>query len=468
MIYQWACDRMQVAELLAGHATPPRNEVVSQANFAPQANWGQVDMLWATNPTERFSLPRCMVVADDELRDFVAWISTYFRQIRPFTAHCRILSQTTSKFACRSGKSEWPDQLRSADIAITIAEAVAYLNGNANASSTQYAYCTRTLSNSLAQLFRRYATPRDIDEVLIETVKRGWILARERAGHDSLPLLADQILDVWLTVLSISQSFPRRRKVDRLVSDALSSIVENGKILQHEWKTLARNIDSDDSLWGCLEGPREGRVLAVEKALPKLASGPSSDRKIRSFLAGYLVSRIQPGTLEHFRVLVPILDELRDSVLWYGACAGLTPETAVEDFGDGLGWLLRRELARDYSWLQRPQGDISLTEIELLTSSPETRKPGFRTRNIGTLDVELLPFVTTNVRWGDSPKDVERHVADGGRQASLFPEHEVRVYEVQELLRRIEESSHSLNAIRITVEKAFGEKSPKRPRKGRK
>lgn len=468
MIFQWVCERAQVTELLAGHTTPPRDGVVQCREYLPKGKRGEIELLWAADPTERFILPRSIVVEDEELKDFSAWMSTYFRHIRPFTAHCRIMGRSMASKVRQSGMSEWPERYRSADIAVVIAETVAYSIGTSSASNTPYAYCTRTLSHVIAQAFRRYQGAWEGDEVLVDSVRDGWLVSRERAGHDALPLTADQVLDVWNTIFSVFERPSRRRKVDRLVSEALASVVENGKILRQEWRLLARNVDTADSLWNSLEGPREGRVLAVEKALPKLARGPSSDRKTRAFLAGYLASRIQPGTLEHFRVLASVSDELRDSFLWYGACAGLAPETSVEEYDQGLGWLLRRELARDYFWLQRPQADISLTEFALLTNSPETRRPNFQTKSIGSLDVELVPFVTTNVRWGDAPKASDRQVSAQSRQATLFAENEVSMHEVHELLRRVEESSHNLNTIRIAVEKAFGDKTPARSRKRRK
>lgn len=466
MTFHWRCDRIGVTDLLSGQAAPPRNEVSSVERFVPGSYRGsQLDLLWASDPTESFSLPRCIIVSDNELTDFIAWATTYFRHIRPFTAHCRVLGKTMAIQSVDAGKVEWPASYRSADIALIIAEAVAYSTGTLDISGTPFAYCSRTLSSSVAQLLRSYSTAANFDDSLVDRVKEGWASARQKAGHNELPLRAEDILDVWRSVISVSSTSNRRRKVDRLVTEALSSVAENGKILHREWRTLARDIDQDDSMWSALEGPREGRVLAIERALPRLSKGRKADRKTRAFLAGYLASRIQPGTLEHFRVLLPIQEELRESFLWYGVCAGLTPETTVDNFGDGLGWLLRRELSRKQDWLERPKSDISLIEYEVLNQTSDSRAPAFRTRSLTSLDIELIPFVSTNVRRGDRARENEPQTAIRGRQATLFPENEAQMHEVHQVLRRIEESSHSLNAIRIAVEKAFGQKSPKKSRK---
>ena len=103
-----------------------------------------------------------------------------------------------------------------------------------------------------------------------------------------------------------------------------------------------------------------------------VAHGPEDSlARERSFIAGYMASRIQPGSLDHFPVLFPVTDKLRESLLWYGACSGLTPESSVNAYGNGLGWLMKRELGRPLHWLDRPNCDIAFSEMSVLLANRE-------------------------------------------------------------------------------------------------
>jgi len=174
-----------------------------------------------------------------------------------------------------------------------------------------------------------------------------------------------------------------------------------------------------------------------------------------------MTSRIQPGSLDHFPLLFPAIAELRESLLWYGACAGLTPETSVDNYGNGLGWLMKRELERPSHWLDRPNCDIAISEMAILLRGREGTKLNLQTLASGVLKVEVFPLISTSIKWSESGEDhVNERDTLASHQRTLFDEDTRLRQDVLELLRRIEESSRSLDAIRKQAETTFGERAP--------
>ena len=249
---------------------------------------------------------------------------------------------------------------------------------------------------------------------VFEQIGSGWLAARELSNQPSLDLSPADISDVWALVLgAVAGVGPNQdqAKSEPLVVEALQGVRANGRVPRETWTKLSGRLQKAESLIEAMEGPREGRVQAVEVAIRELAHGPVETRRYRAFIAGYMASRIQPGSLDHFPLLFPAIAELRESLLWYGACSGLTPETSVDNYGNGLGWLMKRELGRPSHWLDRPNCDIALSEMTILLGSREGAKPSLRTLASGVLKVEIFPLISTNVRWSEYGED---HVSEKG------------------------------------------------------
>jgi hypothetical protein len=157
-------------------------------------------------------------------------------------------------------------------------------------------------------------------------------------------------------------------------------------------------------------GPREGRVVFFEQFASSLAELPAKDSALASFLCGFLASQIGPGTLDYTSLLAPYLEHYPTAFLWYGLCSGLQNRSSLYGFASGLGRRILREVLRKETLSDSPQCDIALPELEALTSN-DTAAMDFRTGTQGVLTIEIIPLVTTSVRWPQ--KQVE--------QPELFP-----------------------------------------------
>jgi hypothetical protein len=89
-------------------------------------------------------------------------------------------------------------------------------------------------------------------------------------------------------------------------------------------------------------------------------------------------------------------------------------------------------------------------------------KPTLQTLSSGILKVEIFPLIFTSVKWSEYGED---HIPVGDkfapRQRTMLDDEAGLRQDVFELLRRIEDSTTSLNAIRKQVETKFGQKVPK-------
>jgi hypothetical protein len=357
-----------------------------------------------------------------------------------------------------------PD-VRSADLGLILAEGLAYSQDRSAPKRLAPAAFAQTLSFAYAEGLSRYGLRFAADGTTFEQLRSGWQVAREFVRVTSEDLSPAIIGDMWTTVLlavtgdGIGQ--PRDGQESWIV-DALRDVRATGRVERETWNRLAGPMPVPWPLLEEMDGPRERRVKVLEAAIRELPFGSQGTRKLRAFLGGYIASRIEPGTLEHYPLLLPVVDELPESLLWYGACSGLTPETSLDDFGNGLGLLLRREFERPSHWLDRPECDIAVSELEVLLKNHGRPESGLQNLVNGILKVEIFPLVYTSIKWVD---DAETRTRERTRpvvhEQTLFDRRPESRDEADELLRMIEESSKSLYALRRRVEEMFGERSSK-------
>lgn len=453
MIYLWQCDRRQFVDFISSRMPLPLNCVRHSESLDNISVYGdEVVLVWRKSPMEGFSIPRVAIVQEEKVQDFLAWVSTYLRSIRPFTGYCRVESPVTAKLAATSELIDWPSDIQSADLGLIVTEAIAYSVGHRDVGRLPFSAFTRPLSFTYAKAIRTFDIAMTGDSQYLSNIEEGWSLCRELSGQPPLNMSPKDVTDVWRLVLRTNS---RSKSRDSVISELLTEIREIGQISHKSWLKLVPKASDGDMLWQAMKGPREGRVLAVENASKVLMHGTKATHRKRAFAAGYLASRVQPGTLDHLSLLFPFVSELRESLLWFGVCAGLSPETTVDNYGNGLGWLMRRELERRTDWLERPTCDIALSELKIQFQTGDDRRPTFQTRTSGHLEVEIFPLLTTNVRWVNRSEEHIQLSKQVESQQSLFKNEDKLDFEVKEILRRIDDNSMSLEAIRSHVERTF-------------
>lgn len=466
-MFTWQCNRSRFADYLANDRILQDFEV-KRADAVDSARLGDDDLLlvWRDTPVGIHALPRAIVVAEGVIPDFMAWVSTYFRNIRPFTAQCRVLTPTLARLVRRTAIAQAPPQNSSFDAGFIIGEAAAYAAGRSDSARLPYASYTRTLSFSLAQCHRRYDDD-VVRDVLLAEIARSWASTRDSAARAAVPLTPNGIRDVWRAWLEAPNESESADQFDDVLIAAVLGIRRDGLLPDHVWSLLGGAASAVPSFIRQLDGPREDRITVARAAAEALRAGPEPTRLLRSLLLGYIVSRIDPGSLEYFPLLTAVAPSLPEAFLWYGACSSVARPTAVNSFGNSVGWLLTRELQRAAHWLDAPECDIGLQEFTVLSRSNESIRASIRTMSPGTLRVELFPLVTTNVRWVELGDDLQSDRTVGADQRMLFDEARADSREgVVQLLRKLDDNMKALQDIRRLAEAALGDRP--RSRRSRK
>jgi hypothetical protein len=146
---------------------------------------------------------------------------------------------------------------------------------------------------------------------------------------------------------------------------------------------------------------------------------------------GYLLSRIQPGTLTHIE---GGLDWSRGGIaplIWYGILAGLHPDSNVKRHLGGIGYRILRDLLQPGMVWNRPRADVSYQEAALLRAKDQLAD--ITTAVPGVIAMELLPLVVAHVRKRDS--EPVAATPDASSQDVLKETHEL-VRRIDALLSR--------------------------------
>lgn len=469
-MYILSCDRRRFADFIS-NSRPLSDSALQESDSIHDIslNGNDLVLVWQRQPIEKFLLPNAIIVAEGGLKDFIAWALTYFRYIRPITAHCRILTPSLLKIAAEPVSSLKISDIAHASIGMIIAEGVTYSVGRIDLNRLSLAAFSRTLSFVYAQAIEKYGNIFSGNLECLDITRNGWISTRKMSNQPDLNVPASDISGVWALVtntINRKSQTPENMVSDNLLIDALQRVREKGSIPGDLLRNILDKFHINDFA-EIMTGPREIRVKTVDAAIHELAKGPDVTKRQRSFIAGYLASLVQPGAIDHFQILFPVRSELPESFLWYGAFSGLNPESSVLNYGNGIGWLINRELEKASNWLDRPNCDIALAEMDILLRDRENSKLGVKALITGLLRIELFPLIYTSVRWSES---IEGQVGDRnpyGQQKTLFSEEATLRQDVLELLSKIEETSSSLNTIRRHVERKFGQKTPKGRKKSK-
>lgn len=389
--------------------------------------------IWRDEPTGRNQLPQIIVVRDRPLREFFAWTATYLGACRPLSAICRVMDFQEAKRHLQTRHLPIPSRLADAALGAMLGETATYTKIGSIRKFTTVAFAgtfsfavTRSLANG---------TP------FSGAVEAGeaWNRVRHLTAQNSLKVGCRDLCQVWRVLLEAFRSKVSQRSVSRseaIPRVACAEMAECGEISTHTLEAIARRVHDKQLLLEEFTGPREERVVHLDHALRRLAT-KSRTTACDSFLAGYLTSRIAPGTFEHNELLLPFQDDLPLASIWYGICAGMSSKSKLRNMYSGLGHRILRDALRCENVVSSPRCDVSLPELEVLR---EFASDQFA--DISRLVVEVAPQVECVFR---RQKEV-RPVHPSAVQQRLFPVDADS--ELQDLWSKLNDSLASVESTR--------------------
>lgn len=408
-------DRKQLIDLI--QTRDPSILALEKQNFfgAYQIVGDEVLLIWNDDPTLNSYLPEVICVSENKVQDFIAWASTYLKPFTPFTAFCRVLDLKSLNNLLPLSARQINKSFEGALIGAIIGETISLLESgeikhqNILAAASTYSYA----------MSRAIILGITIDEY---DVGVRYNKLRNLTNQHVLSSYSKSIEDIWKILIFIQKN-ERTTKVQNIsalqnIVEACADIAKSGEISKTKWQGLTQTSFDKPLVDLKLDDNREIRVTQFEDLAPLLANQRIADSQTATFLCAYLANKIAPGTLKHLDLLKPYVSVFPCLYVWYGICAGLTPNTEIYTYKGGLGWRIARDLLQREQVFQRPRSDISLDELEILLGL-QNPAISFNTESYTHLKVEVAPMVNINVTW---PNKLRTDIKDKTDQQNLFQE----------------------------------------------
>jgi hypothetical protein len=355
-------------------------------------------LLWGSKPEPYLSgflpgehLPEAIVVHGKQMREFTAWVTMVVGGYRPFTAFFRIIDRESVQRALEF-KEPSLGRFDNALAGLIMAEALTLSATQRSVSALSLLPCESTYCYSFARaLAVGYVATCKGEDPISAPLALARRLTRQPARR-----LEDGLLSTALKVVSglaVGQAIPVSGGVPAFIWEACRELQSEGEVKQ-SWDLLGEGGAIPTQLLNDMRGPREQRVRTFERIL----NGVNQlDVLTSSFLVGLLADQIGPGTFEHIDLLLPYLNQYPMALVWYGLCAGLHPDSEVQQVGNCLGRRLVRDLLASDPISSYPKYDIAVSELEVYLDREEPLE--FRAASQNHIAVELLPGVPAYMKW---------------------------------------------------------------------
>jgi hypothetical protein len=432
-----AVTRRDLVDLITPRRTMTVPDAVEESR--PSFDMVRADTMaavWPSRPAES-GLPTAIVVPEGSRRDALAWLSTYVRDFRPFTAYCRVVEKPVAEQFLRGPTVPNLQNAEGICSGLVLGEALTHAAGRTSIFDLPATVCWATLSHAISRTWALTG-----NSITPEVVARLWTEVRELTEQNGLSLPTSAILSVWNVVLQLP-AYPRQARTLFDSSDVLVAawydLTTFGEIRDAGWQRLVEGYSDLDRMRLLIQMPREQRVQMVDVALRLLASRRTEADDRGPFLAGYLTSLLAPGSLDHTDILAPVISVLPTAYLWYGLCAGFNPKGDALPVGNTLARRIVRDLTLPDRLADRPRCDIALEELAIHGPGDHLLR---LTAKAARLDVDILPGVTVSVRWPwrESPPEDQRNRAREVELRELLAEAEsntARWHVLTERLRRM-------------------------------
>ncbi len=352
----------------------------------------EVRLLWSDKPLNG-EIPQIIVVRDSEIDDFFAWANTYLTSWSPISAYFRVLTEGEQIDSDKTCSSVPEKSIELASLGLIIAEALTYSERVYRVGQIPSNWCLATFSFVAAQ------GAKTADK--LDSLAEKWLECRKLTNQSALSLDVGNLLQPWRTLLyAVECQNGKSSQVSNLVQSifvaCLFEVMHRGEISTEVWRGMTRNCKAAADAAELMHGNRENRVNVFENFVKDMRSAMYKDTQEFSFIAGYLASRISPGTFDQASMLQSELDLFPSSILWLGILASLNEKEQLSS--SSIGRKIWKELGNRQSYFSRPRSDIGLRELRVLAQGGSFEE-GYKTDISGSLIVELEPWISTRVRW---------------------------------------------------------------------
>jgi hypothetical protein len=366
-------------------------------------------------PNEGHGWPSTFVVSDDSITEFLAWMTTYARSFTPFTAHFRVMNWSSFQ-----GIEEKPftgalplngKRRRLAALALIFGEAFAAGQRYQKLIQMPLQSFKSTVSFPLNRALHLNLKHSQAHQILENALRLQYA-----GNHTVSPRLHSTLRSIWSILINVDYLLtPSLGSGNPLQDEVVRCLLENGILPEKVLFELAEHNAALVDLFPKGRDILEDRMNNINALLARPEFMRLREEN-RAVVAGYCLSRIAPGTLDHLSLLAELREHSPAMTIWYCFAAGCSDDSHIEIDNMGLGRLLSREISAPEAPFDYPRADISLNEFELMSSNNVT--PEFPRSLPGSLTVEMYPRVYMVVRT-TPPSDQRGPAGISGQEEAL-------------------------------------------------
>lgn len=353
------------------------------------SNAHDVHLYWAKNATV---LHPIVFVPQSDLTDFFAFVSTYFKSLRPFTAFIRVLPlEMQSTIESVAMDEEMRTAVAKAVVGGSIAEAWMNSDRLSEKPTNPLPLLRSSLSSTLgSSLVKGYGT-----------ASLDWI-ADEWFGLQSISSLTIQdarfksALKAWklLGAAIENDTSTKFERTERLIIEILSKVIREGYFSSNSLKFAEQLFEPASDLVELLASPREDRIKSFNELVHDLKR--RNDTSIKAeFTAGLHLAIAGNGSLDLLRSAREFDGWLDGATTWFGICCSFFERSNVLSYASSTGRRHMRDLLSEIDFFDAAQADISSLEFAFQIEQPDFDIRRLGVGDTGLIEIEILPGVST-------------------------------------------------------------------------
>lgn len=366
--------------LNSGNKSAISNDLFSSS---ARRNLAIYDCFWSKH-TDALDLPLAMAPPKGDFDSLFAEVATFHPSLTPISAYTHICSNHLIEQLGIGKKKTMPPaglddrKLRLIISLITAEVMAAAFEGNSKSTtpSIGYSSCKQTIGYAFGRAFSLYSSF-DFGDLA-----RRWNLAR-RLTNQEANTQATAFLE-FATMLwgNFNSNNPALRY---LQGEIVESILLKEYIRLFDLKNEAiRMQEAYNSRMGVFNS-------IVEKVVKS-----DADDQLKSSCIAYYCNTILPGSMTHIASLRELASSYPSIIYWYAAFASLSKEFDIRSAHSGVCLKVARDLTAPFSVEDRPDCDISIDELEVL-SRVSLKASILKPREHRSFTISLLPGVNVDM-----------------------------------------------------------------------
>ncbi|MCK1654741.1 hypothetical protein IVA88_25315 [Bradyrhizobium sp. 149] len=374
-----------MAQAVAGDPTLPRDA------GAHGRKPNEVTLAW---PDLKSNARPIVCVAERDLQEFFAFVSTYSTTVRPFTAYFRVMPLELIEIL-ENADRERGNQMQIARMVAgaSIADVWMAAARQAERPSNVLPLLQSSLSVVLGQ-----SVLAGYSEAAFQWVLQEWMMTRASQSDAATGRSVEGTSIAWRLVnIATTRILPRRslQEYGGPIASFIRDAVEAGAIRPEMLRSLSEIAGPELDLEKMLAASREERINRFNAALADLKRRGETDFRSQ-FLAGLMLAIAGNGSFELIRSAREFGGWLDGAATWFGICASLFEESNVLAYANSVGRRIVRDLLREDDPFDVPRADIASTELRFIGGgNADMGQLGAYARN--SIEVEILPNVVTRM-----------------------------------------------------------------------